>query len=57
MLPFIYLLTTNVPHHIAHKLTGFYMMGNIGCQWVKSLLTRVLFSFQAYLGEGKYLAT
>ena len=32
-------LTTNVPHHIetsqlicnANQLTGFYMMGNIGC--------------------------
>ena len=37
------LLTTNVSHHIetsqliciANQLTGFYMMGNIGCQWVE----------------------
>ena len=36
-------LTVNVPHHIetshlicyAIQLTGFYMMGSIGRQWVK----------------------
>ena len=40
-------LTTNVPHHIetsqliwnANQLTGFYMMGNIGRQWVKVYTT------------------
>ena len=38
-------LMTNVPHHIetsqliciANQLTGFYRMGNIGCQWVKKM--------------------
>ena len=39
-------LTTNVPHHIetsqlicrANQLTSFYMMGNIGRQWVNMLI-------------------
>ena len=37
-------LMTSVPHHtetsqltcIANQLTGFYMMGNIGREWVKN---------------------
>ena len=39
-------LTTSVPHHTetsqficwANQFTGFYMIGNIGCYWVKSYI-------------------
>ena len=40
-------LTTNDSHHIetsqmiciANQLTGFYMIGNIGCQWVNETIS------------------
>ena len=55
MFPFLILiktgfnpLTTKAPHHIkavqlirnANQLTGFYMMGEIGRQWVTGVLKK-----------------